>query len=660
MFRTINVFLILIGLAAAAHADLWQDLAQYKYGDKTEAPAKLEELLANTSPDQYAPIEAELIKIVGSASATQDGKAWACRKLQRIGTAKCIPALSGLLLDPILSHYARLTLECMKGDAQAIAALRQALDKAPDNLKAGLIDSLGEHRDQQSVSAIARLMTHSNKSVAENAMRGLGKISGATALSALQKAQVPADRRAVLGEAIVACAKPMGASGYGAMQQIFEGDFAPVQRLAALEGMAQVDATKAGPVILKLIQDKPGYLRSGALRVVATAGDEVLSDVIADALGKMKPNDKAATIIALGERGDKSVLPVLMADLSTGDQDVADALSVALAELAGADQVEPLLKAAVKNDKFYTTLQSIGGCGKVNAKLVQMLDNEQLVQHALQVLDKRGARSAAAKVIQLVSSSDPAVRQAAWAAVPSVANEDHVGALMKMLIAIEDARQRSYAQNAIRNICAQADDRTRCFNAISPYYEKAESDTKQFILMLGSSIGTDEALALERKALRSSDADLRKAAVKALAAWPNTDAMADLLNVARSGQSQAENILALRGYIELADRERDWKKQLGYFKTALELAGTAEKKQIIGKLQNFRNIESLRMLKSMMQDAELRNDAELAVINILSRSQRDRKRHTEEKAAILRAIILGSKNKDTVKRARSELKELEK
>ena len=79
--------LILLALTAAllaapavpCRADLYADLAKYTYGDDSKAAEKLEQLVKETEPGNYAPIEAKLIEIVQSKDATQDGKAFACR-----------------------------------------------------------------------------------------------------------------------------------------------------------------------------------------------------------------------------------------------------------------------------------------------------------------------------------------------------------------------------------------------------------------------------------------------------------------------------------------------------------------------------------------------------------------------------------------------------
>ena len=75
--------------AGMAFGDVWQDLAKYKYGEGNAAD-EADKLLEKTPVAQHGTIEDALIVVVSDKNATQDGKAFACRMLQQIGTEKCI------------------------------------------------------------------------------------------------------------------------------------------------------------------------------------------------------------------------------------------------------------------------------------------------------------------------------------------------------------------------------------------------------------------------------------------------------------------------------------------------------------------------------------------------------------------------------------------
>ena len=163
IMKMVQIMMVACLVVGMSFGDVWQDLAKYKYGEGNAA-GDAEQLLQKTPIDQHAAIEDSLIAVVSAKDATQDGKAFACRMLQQIGTEKCISGVAGLLKDEVLSHYARLVLERMK-NPKADVALLAALDSAPDAVKPGIIGSLGARRETNAVESLAKLAKHSDTSV---------------------------------------------------------------------------------------------------------------------------------------------------------------------------------------------------------------------------------------------------------------------------------------------------------------------------------------------------------------------------------------------------------------------------------------------------------------------------------------------------------------
>ena len=133
MTRTLGSLLIAGCFALhvrSARAEVWQDLAKWKLGDKPCVAEEAEKLIKGTPLDQRGDIENALIRIVGSADATPESRRFSCRMLQRIGTDKCVPVLARLLTDEKLSHYARLALQRRSSRASS-AALPSATTGPP-------------------------------------------------------------------------------------------------------------------------------------------------------------------------------------------------------------------------------------------------------------------------------------------------------------------------------------------------------------------------------------------------------------------------------------------------------------------------------------------------------------------------------------------------
>ena len=97
-----------------------------------------------TAPEM--PAEESLLAVLASGDVGVHDKAVACEKLAWVATAKSVPALAALLGDEHLSDYARSGLEVIP-DASAGEALRRALPRLNDRLRAGAVDSLRVRRD---------------------------------------------------------------------------------------------------------------------------------------------------------------------------------------------------------------------------------------------------------------------------------------------------------------------------------------------------------------------------------------------------------------------------------------------------------------------------------------------------------------------------------
>ena len=662
MTRISILFLTVVCLTVPLHGDVWQDLATYQYGDESKAPEALEKLVVESAPGERALIEKKIIELIQSPKATEAGKSFACRTLQRIATKASVPALSGLLGEKHLSHYARLALERMTAVPEAGAALRKALENAPDTVQAGLIASLGERRDAKAVAAIAGRIVGKTPALADVALKALGKIGTAEALKALQQVKVPKALAAAREEALIACAAQMApaSAAYAALKGVYETG-QPVRRIGALDAMVRIDAAKASPIVLALIGGKPSPVRTGAIRLAVTTPGKALTDALVAALGSLDVPTRAHVVELLGKRGDAGALPAVREQLKSPEESVRVAALAAMAELGGAKDVPLLLEQAAAGgavgSKAVEALARMSAAGVDNA-LVGLLQQDALRAAAIGALAARGARTATPAVIRLTSDAKADVRLAAWKNLGRLAGENDVAALMKILIGIKDDGERRAAQETVRWICSEAGDRKRCFEAVAATHDQAGEAIRLFILELGSSVGTRQALDFERAALKSGNAKARDKALRALTDWPNSGAADDLLTLAREAPQATEKILALRGYIQVASRSGNDKERAGRYQKALELTKRREDKRLlISKLKDCRHIDSFRIVAKFLEDDEVRPEAEVAAIDV-GRRIGGQPKFRQEVTAVVSQIAKTSKNKGTVRRAKDCLQRI--
>ena len=166
-----------------------EKLQTYSWGDDRNALKPIDDAIVASHGDAAArkEIEAALIDVLNS-DASRNGKDYVCRKLKIIGTDASVSALTAMLGDKHHSHMARFALQSIPGDA-ASKALVDALGTVSDDLKVGMIGSLGARGENSAVAPISKLLESDNAQLATAAANALGAIRTADAVTALASVQ---------------------------------------------------------------------------------------------------------------------------------------------------------------------------------------------------------------------------------------------------------------------------------------------------------------------------------------------------------------------------------------------------------------------------------------------------------------------------------------
>jgi HEAT repeat protein len=218
-------------------------LITYDWGDDPKVLKPIDEAVVTTRDNPAARKELET-RLIGTlkTDVSRDAKDYICRKLRVIGTAAAVPALAEMLGQEENSHMARYALERMPA-AQAAQALRDAVPKLSNQLKVGVIGSLGSRQDGASVAIIAESLKDADESVARSAALALGAIRTPDAAKALQAASTTsAVVQSAVTDASLACAEALLAAGNKAQalalyKSLAGADRPKHVRLAATRGM---------------------------------------------------------------------------------------------------------------------------------------------------------------------------------------------------------------------------------------------------------------------------------------------------------------------------------------------------------------------------------------------------------------------------------------
>jgi hypothetical protein len=157
--------------------DLIAQLKVYDWGGDRGTLAGIDQRILDAHGDKQAleVIEEGLLDVL-QTDAPVPAKEYACRQLALIGTARSVRVLAGMLHDSELSDCARFALEAIPGGS-ADRALRRALDKAAGDQRVGIVNTLGERRDQKAIRVLSKLQDDADPTLSAAIQSALRKIN---------------------------------------------------------------------------------------------------------------------------------------------------------------------------------------------------------------------------------------------------------------------------------------------------------------------------------------------------------------------------------------------------------------------------------------------------------------------------------------------------
>ena len=142
-------------------------------GDSADALNFLAEQVVAAAADPAKRAGMETLMIQGLAGAqTRAGRDFFCRQLVMIGSEAAVPALAKVLTVPESSHIARYALARIPGGGRR--GMLEALGKAEDKLKVGIVNSLGARSCREAVDDRLPWWSSPNEDLAASSLGGAG------------------------------------------------------------------------------------------------------------------------------------------------------------------------------------------------------------------------------------------------------------------------------------------------------------------------------------------------------------------------------------------------------------------------------------------------------------------------------------------------------
>ena len=607
---------------------------------------------AGQDAGQLAELERQMLRVLRS-EATPDTKRAICEPLSQIATGASVPVAAALLSDPELSHMARAVLEGA-GTPEAAAALRSALPELSGKLKAGAITSLANLRDREAAASLAALISDPDAAVAEAAIAGLGRIGGPEAAEALRGARAPEELRSALDDARAVCADGLAAEGKTAeAQEIYlalADESRPSRtRALGLRGLVAIGSPRALGLVLAWLRGTDTELQRAAARASASLQDETATRELLAAYPELAGDLQAALLDALSERGDPAVMPVAVNALASEDAKMRAVGLRAVGRLGGPGAVEPLAEVASRGDR--AEKQAARQClarlqgAEVDQTVLRLAREGTAEVRAVLMgtLADRRMRSATPALLAAARGGDGNVAAEALKALGRLAGEGQIGELVGILTAADSGGVREAAQGALVAVARRVGEADQTLQPLFAALPEASAGNRCVLLGVLGDVGGDRALAELTKAAESTEADVKRAAVVALAErWEDTRPLATLLAVAKSDAGDALRVQALRGHLRLLGLDASSRPEDVVAKIAEAVAiarRPEEKKQALSLLRERRVVSAVELAARCLDDPALVAEAGDTVLHLVAPQIRGGVRQPAVKGPIAMAAL---------------------
>jgi HEAT repeat protein len=634
----------LCALALAAFAgveqtvnDLLPRLAAAKVEDRYSAQMELQQLAANAARPGAEADRAELAKVLAAkatdAAVPQPARVWIVRQIEYIGAAESVPALTTLLegQDAELKECARRALEKNPAPA-ATESLRAALKQGGElNWKVGLIQSLGERGDAQSVSLIALSLAQPETCLA--AASALSKIATEQAVNELWAAF---DKNTVgAADALVATANRLAAKGEPKRAAVIYlklyavPDNGPL-RAATLSGLAKAEPAKAKDLILPILSANDPKLQDAAVAAAREVYGKDVSRVLASLFPTLGAGPKVFVLRVL----DASAEQVVITAAADPEEMVRLAALERLGQIGSAASIPVLFQAATagSGSTQKAAVAALGripdpGAGAAIAKLAEQGDAKSRAV-AINTLARRNDPAASPALLNYAGDPDAEVSAAACAALAKLGTDNELEGLIRLVL----EGKTPGAAAALQAVATRSHDKSGAAQKIIALTQTAPPQQLAPLFEILALLGGKEALAAVSISAGSSNEEVKDAAIRALANWPDFPATQSLLVIASDPNVKlVHSVLAIQGVARLV-KSSDKEPAAARLKVALAAMNKAtrdeEKKLLLSALASVPDSKAAEAIKPFLGVPKYQQEAGLAALTLA-----DALRKTDKSAA---------------------------
>lgn len=599
-------------------------------------------LLAISTMAAEDPIAAEkqpgLIKILQS-QAPPAQKAIACKQLAIYGNCDAVPALAPLLADPELASWARIALEAIP-DAVVDDALRTAMGKLQGRLLIGTINSIGYRRDSKAVEGLTQKLQDSDADVAAAAAAALGRIGGDDAVQALVKAlAAPSEKiRAEAAEGCVRIAASLLEAGKGAdavkvklCDTVREANVPKHKRLEAIRGAILARQTAGIPLLVEQLKSDDRAVFGVGLRTARELAGTPVTEALAAQLDSASPERQPLLAMAIADRTDAAVAPVMMKLAKAGNKQIRLVAIGALEHSSDPASLPVLLAAAAESDNQLaqtakTVLTRIPGKevdSEIAARMPQASGKSRQV--LIELAAQRRVEAALPTIVASMNDGDAGVRAAAVQAIGALGQDKQVPDLVR-LVEKASSSERSDIEKALVALSGHVG--PVCVPQLMSLLRNNDSELRTVALHALASVGGREALAAVKSGMNDADETVQDEAVRTLSTWPNnwpedSGVAEPLFALAKSGKKESHQVLGARGYLQFieGDKQLQDNDRVAKVKELLPLLSRTEEKRLaVSVVSTLPTASALDLLVALTGDQTVSQEACAAIVTLAGKS----------------------------------------
>ena len=565
----------------------------------------------------------------------KDVKAFLIRQLELVADNAAVSTLGGYLTDEQLCNPAARALITI-GTAEASAELLKAMPKTKGRELVEIINALGSLHVTQAVSAIEKHADNSDRDTRIAAMYALAHIGEASSEPTLRKGM---QTEAAYEQARVSSfyftylsrlakngdEKKSEKKSIQICRELLGSDKPHIQ-CSAISTLAAIAGDDASSDILAAAKSSNSELRVCALKLTLKLKSSDITKQLADSIAAASPEQKIELLDILAQRGDASAMPEILLTLKDSDSSVRRSAILASVKLQSVDAVPELL-ALLKNttDKKETELIQ-GALPRIRGEKVMALVADELKEsnahqkiNLLSILASDKAAAHNNLIFDLTKDEDSDVRAAAIKAFGFTAGENDTGRLITLTTDMTSSREQSAVQAVLVSVLKLNKDNNKAAQIILTAMKDMPAEKKSILVSVLQKLGGKAALTEIVAGTKSSDEKLQITCVRALAGWSTFEASDALLDLTKSSDSTAHQVLALRGYLKLLENEvMDSAGKVRLYQDAAALVKRPdEQRMIIAELAKLSTPESLSIIATYLDNDEVKSEVALAVAQIV-------------------------------------------